>query len=64
MVKILSKFDESYKITVPRSSTNSEHKKHELNYIPRNIIIKLHETNAKKHILKTPSGKKDTLPIQ
>lgn len=64
MVKILSKFDESYKITVPRSSTNSKHKTRELNYIPRHIIIKLHETNAKKRILKTPSEKKGTLPIQ
>lgn len=58
MVKILSKFDESYKIAVPRSSTNSKHKKHKENYIARHIIIKLHETSAKKHILKAPRKNK------
>lgn len=61
MIQTLSKSDESYRITAPRSSTNSKHKKTEQTeqHIPRRVLIKLHETSDEKPILKAP-GEKDT----
>lgn len=60
MIQTLSKSDESYRITAPRSSTNSKHKKNEQHtkqHIPRRILIKLHETSDEKPILKALSEK-------
>lgn len=51
-----SKHNENYKLTDPRSPTNSKHKK--LRITPRHVVIKLLKISYKEKTLKSTRGNK------